>query len=79
MVQGVGFRWSAAREAGRLGVKGFVKNMPDGTVFVEAEGSLVQLESFVSWCRKGPRAGFVDSVSISEGPPAGHTEFRIVH
>ena len=38
MVQGVGFRWAAERIANSLGVKGWVKNLPDGTVELEAEG-----------------------------------------
>ncbi|MEZ4996543.1 MAG: acylphosphatase [Bacteroidales bacterium] len=57
MVQGVGFRWSAAREAWRLGVTGYVRNMPDGTVFLEAEGSREKLDAFAAWCRKRARNG----------------------
>jgi len=78
-VQGVGFRWSAAREAWKHGITGYVKNMSDGSVYIEAEGNRERLENFLSWCRKGPGAGFVDYVGISEGPPAGYTAFRIEH
>ena len=53
-VQGVGFRWSAAIEARSLGITGFVKNLPDGNVYIEAEGSIEQLNTFVEWCRQGP-------------------------
>ncbi len=77
MVQGVGFRWGAAREAWRTGVTGYVKNMSDGSVYIEAEGTRVQLETFAEWCRRGP--GAVDSVEINEGPPAGYTSFFIEH
>jgi len=77
MVQGVGFRWSAAREAWRLGVTGYVRNMPDGTVFLEAEGSREKLDAFAAWCRKGPGMGFVDHTEVIEGIPAGYSEFRI--
>jgi acylphosphatase len=79
MVQGVGFRWNAAREAWKRGITGYVKNLPDGTVYIEAEGEHEQLERFAEWCRKGPGIGFVDSAEVSEFPPAGYMEFRIEH
>ena len=79
MVQGVGFRWSAAREAWKRGIAGLVKNLSDGSVYIEAEGEREQLDLFAGWCRIGPRTGFVDSIEIRESPPAGHTEFRIEH
>ena len=45
-VQGVGFRWRTMREAARRDIKGFVKNMSDGSVYIEAEGSRKQLNNF---------------------------------
>ncbi len=74
-VQGVGFRWSAAREARLRGINGFVRNLSDGTVYIEAEGSWEQLNSFVGWCKKGP--GFVESVTKDSFPPVNYKEFRI--
>lgn len=79
MVQGVGFRWRAVREATKIGITGNVKNLPDGSVYIEAEGNRGQLDSFTSWCRQGPGVGYVDSVEVIEGLPAGHTAFRIEH
>jgi acylphosphatase len=76
-VQGVGFRWSAAREARSRGIKGFVKNLSDGSVYIEAEGSIKQLNTFVEWCKKGPGFGFVESVNIDTVPPVNYTDFRI--
>ena len=78
-VQGVGFRWSAAAEAGKLGITGFVKNLSNGNVYIEAEGSPEQLEAFVGWCRKGPPFGFVDSVDIESLPLLNYSEFIIRH
>ncbi|MCK7538278.1 MAG: acylphosphatase [Marinilabiliales bacterium] len=75
----MGFRWSAAREASGRDITGFVRNMPDGSVYIEAEGTREQLAEFAAWCRKGPGVGFVDSAKISEHPPAGYREFRIKH
>lgn len=79
LVQGVGFRWSAAREAWKLGVTGYVKNMPDGSVYIEAEGTKELVDTFAGWCRRGPGTGFVDHTEISEGTPAGYREFRVEH
>ena len=45
-VQGVGFRWSTAREAKIMGITGFVKNLPDGSVYIEAEGTADRLKAF---------------------------------
>lgn len=78
-VQGVGFRWSALRVARALGITGLVRNMPDGSVYTEAEGTIRQLEDYLAWCRKGPRTGFVDRVVVEKVPPAGYTEFRVDH
>lgn len=78
-VQGVGFRWSAAREARSLGITGYVKNLPDGSVYIEAEGAEEQLNSFVEWCRKGPGIGFVQSVNVTIYPPVNYTDFLIEH
>jgi len=78
-VQGVGFRWSAVREAKRKGITGFVKNLSDGSVYIEAEGNKEQLDSFVEWCKKGPRLSNVESVTVNVYPAVNYTEFRIEH
>jgi acylphosphatase len=76
-VQGVGFRWSAANEAKNRGISGFVKNLSNGSVYIEAEGSREQLNTYVEWCRKGPRFGVVESVTVDPSPPVNYTDFRI--
>lgn len=76
-VQGVGFRWSAAREAQKREITGYVKNLSDGSVYIEAEGSLHQLQGFVEWCRKGPGFGFVESVEAESFQAVNYKEFRI--
>ena len=76
-VQGVGFRWRTAIEARNRGIKGYVKNLPDGNVHIEAEGSGEQLNAFVEWCKKGP--GIVESVNVDIFPPVNYTDFLIEH
>lgn len=63
-VQGVGFRWSAVREARRLGVRGTVSNRWDGSVEVVAEGRAAALEAFLAWLRKGPPGSRVSDVEV---------------
>jgi acylphosphatase len=76
-VQGVGFRWNAANEARSIGINGFIKNLPDGSVYIEAEGSTSQLNIFVEWCKRGPARGSVETINVDKLPPLYYTEFRI--
>jgi acylphosphatase len=77
-VQGVGFRYFAAREARRFDVCGVVRNLVDGAVEVEAEGDRASLERLVEALRAGPRSARVASVDVrwSEGS-AQHRGFEI--
>lgn len=63
-VQGVGFRWSAKRRAAALGITGFARNDPDGTVCIEAEGTDHGLSEFLAWCRRGSSYSSVRQVDI---------------
>jgi acylphosphatase len=71
VVQGVSFRAYAADEARRLGLAGWVRNLPDGRVEAEAEGARAAVEALVAWCRRGPPAAQVDDVEESWGPFRG--------
>ena len=53
-VQGVGFRASTQDEGERLGLSGWVRNLPDGSVELEAEGPRALLEALLAWCAVGP-------------------------
>lgn len=74
-VQGVFFRVSAKDEAEKLGIKGFARNEPDGTVYIEAEGDKTSLDKFIKWCHDGPEVAQVDKVEITEGPLKNFTSF----
>jgi len=65
-VQGVGFRYSMAEEAERLGVTGWVRNRRDGTVEALIDGSADALDAILAWARRGPPAARVSDVEISE-------------
>jgi acylphosphatase len=70
-VQGVGFRASAASEARRLRLTGWVRNHLDGTVEVEAEGADAAAEAFLAWLRRGPSYAHVTSVNPEWLPATG--------
>jgi acylphosphatase len=61
-VQGVSFRAFATDEATRLGLKGWVKNLPNGSVESIAEGPKDKLEAYVAWCQHGPEMAQVKDV-----------------
>jgi len=65
-VQGVGFRYSMAEEAGRLGITGWVRNRRDGTVEAVVDGDPDALEAIVAWARQGPRGSRVTDVEVIE-------------
>jgi len=77
-VQGVGFRWFVEREAYILQIAGWVRNNPDGTVEVLAQGTRDQLAGLHSRLREGPCAARVDDVEVSEAEPIpGLTSFQV--
>lgn len=63
-VQGVCYRATACKEAKLLGLKGWVRNLPDGGVELLAEGERKDVESLIEWCRKGPPAAMVAGVAV---------------
>jgi acylphosphatase len=70
-VQGVGFRASAATEARRLGLTGWVRNRLDGSVEVMAEGDDADADAFLAWLRKGPSLSHVTGVDPEWLTPTG--------
>ena len=63
-VQGVFFRHNTKKEALILGLKGYVKNMADGTVEVVAEGPEDKINELIAFCKKGPEAAQVEKVDV---------------
>ncbi len=77
-VQGVGFRWWARRKAANLGLRGTVRNRPDGTVEVHAAGELETLEAFAAAVEVGPRSERVDGVDGFRSDGSLPSYFEIV-
>jgi acylphosphatase len=66
-VQGVFFRATAKEKAQELELVGWVRNNPEGSVEIIAEGDREDLESYIAWCNSGPRNSRVDNVSVEWG------------
>jgi acylphosphatase len=77
-VQGVFYRASTKDKANELGIKGWVKNMPDGNVEVLATGNKDQLKSFIEWCGRGPKQAIVSDVIVSNAEEIFLNDFRII-
>ncbi|RLE72510.1 MAG: acylphosphatase [Thermoprotei archaeon] len=71
IVQGVGFRWSAVRVAKNLGLRGFVRNLPDGRVEIVVEGLRSSVDEFIKWCHRGPPSAVVECVDVIWEEPTG--------
>ncbi|MGB2876255.1 MAG: acylphosphatase [Gaiellaceae bacterium] len=76
-VQGVFFRAEAQARAESLGVAGWIKNAPDGSVEAAIEGDEEKVESIVAWCRQGPSGARVDEVEVTREEPVGEIGFRV--
>ena len=76
-VQGVGFRFYTQKKARELGIQGFVKNILDGSVYVEAEGTEEKVDEFILWINSGPPWARVDDVRIQTIPQFQAVGFTI--
>ncbi len=78
LVQGVSYRASARSEALRLGLTGWVRNLPNGDVEAVAEGDPSRVQQFVAWCQRGPEEAQVESVDEKPAPATGEfTTFAV--
>lgn len=77
-VQGVFYRDTAKAVADQLGVKGTIKNDPDGSVVIEAEGDEFSLELFVEFCHKGSDRAEVGSVETTESELRNYRNFEVI-
>lgn len=76
-VQGVFYRATTRVKALELDITGFVQNQPDGSVYIEAEGTQEALQHLVDWCKQGPKQARVELVSAVEGDLINFDTFEI--
>lgn len=70
-VQGVAFRWYTQKKALGLGLTGWVRNRPEGSVRILAEGPRPDLETFCEWASRGPDHARVDRLDVAWSEAAG--------
>ena len=75
-VQGVGFRYFVKQKADLLGVSGFVRNLANGHVYIEAEGEEAALQLFIEYCRQGSSHAWVEKTEIQYCPVQGFEGFE---
>jgi len=79
-VQGVGFRWATKAAADKCGVNGIVRNLMDGSVFIEAEGEDQRIQVFIDVIRQSPTDfGHVDHLDVHDVEPQNYHDFRITN
>jgi acylphosphatase len=76
-VQGVFFRADARERAESLGLAGWIRNNPDGSVEAAFEGDEERVDSMVEWCRRGPSGAQVDELEVTREEPEGDSGFRV--
>jgi len=77
LVQGVGFRYFVRRQAMNLGLAGYAKNMPDGSVEVVLEGEEQAVDMVIDACRIGPPSSNVVKIDVEDLQPSNMKGFRI--
>jgi acylphosphatase len=77
VVQGVGYRYTLRMVAEEAGIGGWVRNLRDGSVEAELEGSAAQLDDVLAWMAEGPPGARVDSASVSDATPTGARAFEV--
>lgn len=76
-VQGVSYRFATLRQAHKLKLTGYVKNLHNGDVFMEAEGTEENIEQLIKWCYVGPPAAEVKEVHAEESTLKNYPNFEI--
>ncbi len=76
-VQGVFFRDFVRKKARYLGIKGFVKNESDGSVYIEAEGEYDEMKEFIKFCKRGPEMAEVEKLNVEEGEMKYYYSFDV--
>ena len=77
-VQGVFYRASAKNMADRLGINGWVRNLPDNQVEIIASADEAVLQEFITWCKQGPPKATVEEVIAEPLPYKSFSGFRIL-
>jgi len=76
-VQGVSYRFATLNKALKLNLVGYVKNLANGDVYIEAEGNEEKINKLIEWCYVGPPLADVTEVHAVESEVKGHRNFEL--
>lgn len=74
----VGFRFLSMAKAYEERITGFVRNEPDRSLYIEAEGEETCLRRFIEWCKQGPPGSKVENFYIKDGPINNYDSFDML-
>jgi len=78
MVQGVGYRYTMRMVARKVGVAGWVRNLHDGSVEAEIEGTQDQVDEVIAWMAQGPPGAQVETAMVTDAAPIGERGFDVL-
>lgn len=76
-VQGVGYRYTMRMVAVQAGVSGWVRNLRDGSVEAEIEGTDAQIDEVLAWMAQGPPGAHVDTAMVADAALTGEHDFEV--
>jgi acylphosphatase len=76
-VQGVGFRYFVRKLAEKYNIKGYVMNLPEGSVYIEAEGEELSVNDFIAACRTGPSYAAINEITVNQIPFSAYQWFEV--
>ncbi len=77
-LQGINFRYHTQQEAQKLGLTGFVRNLSDGRIEIDAQGDDQNIEKLLTWCQEGPQSDHLKSILFRYDEPAEHISEFVV-
>lgn len=77
-LQGANFRYHTQQEAQKLGLAGFVRNLSDGRIEIDAQGDEASVDKMLAWCQEGPQSAQLKSILFRYDEPSEHTTDFIV-
>jgi acylphosphatase len=77
-LQGMNFRYHTQQEANKLGLTGFVRNLSDGRIEIDAQGNDESIEKLLAWCQEGPQSDHLKSILFRYDELAEHISDFIV-
>ena len=77
MVQGVGYRYTLRMVADEAGTSGWVRNLRDGSVEAEIEGTDAQVDEVLAWMAQGPPGASVETAMVTDAAPTGAHGFEV--